>query len=99
MFNNLLRRYENSTKSQEEITLIELEENSEFFYFSDFFEGLFSIKNNDHKIIKCYFEIKNCLYKLELGYEGYRIIDKCYGKFKNEISVIFEYLKQNILVF
>jgi hypothetical protein len=99
IFNNLLQRYENQiTQGESSNEIIELEKNSEFIYFADFFETLFTIKNLDHKIIKCYFEIKNCFNKLDLIYEGFKIIERCYLSYKSNIAVVFELLKQSVIV-
>jgi len=99
IFNNLLQRYEKqNTRGESSIEIIELEKNSDFIYFSEFFDALFSIKNIDHKLIKCYFEMKNCFNKLDLIYEGFKITEKCYQRYKSNISVVFELLKQSVIV-
>jgi hypothetical protein len=67
-------------------------------YFPEFFENLFAMKHNDRKIIKCYFEMKNCFQKLGLLIEAYKIIEKCYSSYKEDVAVIYEMLKQSIMI-
>ncbi len=86
---------ENETKYS---SLISLEENSKFLYFSQFFNNILSFNNRDDKIKKCIFEIKNSFQKLGLQNDAHKLIEKYYEKYSDDIVFIYEYLKQSLLV-
>jgi hypothetical protein len=92
IYNKLIRRYEKGG----EINVYET--NSEFKYFSFFYDDLFSLKVDETKAKKCYLELKNCLFKLNMQSEAFCIIEKCFSKYSDDIIIIFEMLKQCITV-
>jgi len=59
---------------------------------------LFSIRNKDNKIKKCYFELKNGFNKLNLLSETKTLLDKLIERYPTDIQILFESLKTNILV-
>jgi hypothetical protein len=94
IFNKLKIRYLTDTTAE----ICEKENNSEFVYFDNFFENFYAIKSSENKLKKCYFEIKNCFSRIGLINEAYSAAEQCYNKFQDDIVVMFEMLKQSILV-
>ena len=100
IFNKILNKYnlENLLKTNSQNMINCVETNAEFNYFKEFFVNLFALKNKENKIKKCFFEIKNCLHRLGLNNEAYKVMENCYEMFPGDIVVGYELLKQSISV-
>lgn len=74
------------------------EEYPEFSIFNDFFNNMFEMGNINNQRKKIFFEIKNCFLKMNLPYEAWKIIEKVYCLYPDDLIVIYEFLKQSIYI-
>ena len=54
--------------------------------------------NVDNQRKKVFFEIKNCFLKINLYNEAWKVIEKVYTLYPDDIVVIYEYLRQSLFV-
>ena len=71
----------------------QIESNADLTIFNDFFINLFALKDFHSKKKKIYFEIKNCLLKINFCSESMKIVEKLYLLYPQDLIIIFEYFK------
>jgi hypothetical protein len=79
-------------------TISSMEMEADITIFNHILVNMFALKNPDNKMKKCYLELRNCFLKLGMHNEAFKIVEKCYEIFANDIVIMYEYLKQCIIV-
>jgi hypothetical protein len=59
---------------------------------------MFEMGNVDNRRKKVFFEIKNCFLKINLYIEAWKVTEKVYSLYPDDIVVMYEYLKQTLFV-